>query len=198
MPQGLLSLGINRGTTRWHRTRSGPAWRHAPRSEAWDTKAAGARFARCVAGSSPGSRARIGLAKPGADGPPSDERTPEPKEADVWRDEVRCAGNEARPFLGRSASRQGPHDPPSCAPRPAEPAVLEPDRLASLETEASNPDAKDQRSRGDCDIPETRPLRTSCSGCTGFRGDRVHRGEPLLLGVNKEYQVSYRLFARGP
>ena len=83
------------------------------------------------------------------------------------------------------------------APRPAEPAVLEPDRLASLETEASNPDAKDQRSRGDCDIPETRPPRTSCSGCTGFRGDRVHRGEPLLLGVDKEYQISYRLFARG-
>src|SRR5208337_716585 len=76
-------------------------------------KAAGPRFARCVAGSSPGSRAQIGLAKPGADGPPSDERTPEPKEADVWRDGVRYAGNEARPFLGRSASRQGPHDPPS-------------------------------------------------------------------------------------
>ena len=79
------------------------------------------------------------------------------------------------------------------APHPAEPAVLEPERLALLEAEAANADAKDQRSRGDCDIPETRPPRTSCSGCTGFRGDRVHRGEPLLLGVDKEYQISYRI-----
>ena len=36
------------------------------------------------------------------------------------------------------------------------------------------------------------PPRTSCSRCTGFGGDRVHRGEPLLLGVDKEYQISYR------
>ena len=107
-------------------------------------------------------------------------------------------GIDARPFLGRSATRRGPTTRLLGAPRPADPAALEPDRLASLEAAALNPDAKDQRSRGDRDIPETRLPRTSCSGCTGFRGDRVHRGEPLLLGVDKEYQISYRLFARGP
>ncbi len=75
---------------------------------------------------------------------------------------------------------------------PADPVALEPDRLASLKAAALNPDAKDLRSRGESAIPETRRPRTSCSGCTGIRGDRVHRGEPLLLGVDKEYQISYR------
>ena len=198
MPQGLLSLGINRGTTRWHRTRSGPAWRHAPRSEAWDTKAAGPRFARCVAGSSPGSRAGSGWK--------NQEQTVRllmsgrRSQKKPMYGEMKCdvPGMKPDPSLGVQPRDRAHTTRLLGAPRPAEPAVLEPDRLASLETEASNPDAKDQRSRGDCDIPETRPLRTSCSGCTGFRGDRVHRGEPLLLGVNKEYQISYRLFARGP
>ncbi len=40
--------------------------------------------------------------------------------------------------------------------------------------------------------------RSSCQGCTGFAGDRVHRGEPLLLGVDKEYQISYRPQATFP
>ena len=105
---------------------------------------------------------------------------------------MRRAGIVARPFLGHSATRRGPNDSPSCASLPANPAALEPDRLASLKATALNPDAKDQRSRGESAIPETRLPRTSCSGCTGIRGDRVHRGEPLLLGVDKEYQISYR------
>ena len=50
-----------------------------------------------------------------------------------------------------SLATEGPTTHLLGVPRPAEPAVLEPDRLASLETEASNPDAKDQRSRGDRD-----------------------------------------------
>jgi hypothetical protein len=54
----------------------------------------------------------------------------------------------------------------------------------------------DRRFRDDRSIPATRPTQTSCSGCTGFGGDRVHRGEPLLLGVDKEYQISLRLFDR--
>jgi hypothetical protein len=42
--------------------------------------------------------------------------------------------------------------------------------------------------------PGDRPPPTSSRGCTRSRGVRVHRGEPLLLGVDEEYQISYRLF----
>jgi hypothetical protein len=40
--------------------------------------------------------------------------------------------------------------------------------------------------------PGDRPPPTSSRGCTRSRGVRVHRGEPLLLGVDEEYQISYR------
>ena len=80
----------------------------------------------------------------------------------------------------------------------AEPSVLEPARLAWLKAAALNAETTDLRSRGDLDVPETRSPRTSCSGCTGFAGLRVHRGEPLLLGVGKEYQISYRPGATFP
>lgn len=43
-----------------------------------------------------------------------------------------------------------------------------------------------------------RPPRPFRRGVTDYAGDRVHRGEPLLLGVDKEYQVSYRLFSNRP
>jgi hypothetical protein len=51
------------------------------------------------------------------------------------------------------------------------------------------------RSRGACEFPPgDRSPPTSSRGCTRSRGVRVHRGEPLLLGVDEEYQISYRLF----
>jgi len=51
------------------------------------------------------------------------------------------------------------------------------------------------RYRSACEFPPgDRPPPTSGRGCTRSRGVRVHRGEPLLLGVDEEYQISYRLF----
>jgi hypothetical protein len=96
-----------------------------------------------------------------------------------------------------------PRDGPRAArllgvPRSADPVIREPDQLVWLKAEALKLDVTDLRFLGCRDVPETRPPRTSCSGRTEFRGDRVHRGEPLLLGVDKEYQISYRLFGRAP
>jgi hypothetical protein len=52
-----------------------------------------------------------------------------------------------------------------------------------------------RRSRGGYEHPPGfRAPPTSSRGCTRSRGVRVHRGEPLLLGVDEEYQISYRLF----
>ena len=76
------------------------------------------------------------------------------------------------------------------------PLANEPTLIPAPEIQAASPVTKDRWSRDVRDVPETRPPRTSGSRCTGFAGDRVHRGEPLLLGVDKEYQITYRFFAR--
>src|SRR5262245_26266118 len=59
-------------------------------------------------------------------------------------------------------------------------------------------EAAGRQSRDARVLPDTRHPRASCPGHTKIGGDRVHRGEPLLLGVEKEYQASYRHFARAP
>ena len=100
-------------------------------------------------------------------------RIPDPSLGNQPRDEDRAARLLDVPF-------------PACFPG------REPRRIASAEAAAPKLTRKNQRSRCDRDIPETHPPRTSCSRCTGFGGDRVHRGEPLLLGVDKEYQITYR------
>ena len=111
MPQGLLSLGMDRGAKR----------RRCPRRNQLGVIASigaehGSGWAkgREVCGRTVPTFPRPDRAGgTGADVPRPDQRTSAPKEADVRRDEVRYAGNEARPFLGRSASRQSPHDAPS-------------------------------------------------------------------------------------
>lgn len=47
-------------------------------------------------------------------------------------------------------------------------------------------------SRGCSNPPGLRPSLASGRGRARSRRGRVHRGEPLLLGVDEEYQISYR------
>jgi hypothetical protein len=48
------------------------------------------------------------------------------------------------------------------------------------------------RSRSVRDVLVSESPPASCRRDIESGGDRVHRGEPLLLGVGKEYQISYR------
>src|SRR4051794_32450891 len=102
------------------------------------------------------------------------------------------------PSLGELPRARAPATHPRGASRPPGPTDPGP-HPARVRMRAKGRDGTGRRSRHDRDVPdEARPPRTSCPGCTGFGGDRVHRGEPLLLGVDKEYQITYRLFARAP
>ncbi len=55
-----------------------------------------------------------------------------------------------------------------------------------------------RRSRSGSIPPGFGPSPASGQGRTSTRRGRVHRGEPLLLGVDKEYQISLRHFTRPP
>jgi hypothetical protein len=116
MPQGLLSHGTFRRPTSMRR-RSGalPARCPAPFDEAKDKFLVGPLCARRARSPRPpfqtGGLPRL----ENVAGPRPPVRTCSPKEADVTRDEGRCAGvvSGPRPFLGRRASSRGPRDAPS-------------------------------------------------------------------------------------
>ena len=72
-------------------------------------------------GRRPASRTGDAPRREGLDGPRPLERTFSPKEADVIRDDGRCAGEEIgpRPFLGRRLCAEGPTTHRLGVPRPA-------------------------------------------------------------------------------
>src|SRR4051812_19250874 len=102
-------------------------------------------------------------------------------------------GSKPDPSLGSQPRARAPTARLRGAPRPANPVRPESKRLASVEVQTACHGTAGRRSRNDRDIPEEHPTPASCRECTGITGDRVHRGEPLLLGVDKEYQITYRL-----
>jgi hypothetical protein len=82
--------------------------------------------------------------------------------------------------------------------RPADRALDCPTRSAGNTGVPDGPKTARRRSRGGGVLPPGLcTTLASGRGCARSRGVRVHRGEPLLLGVDEEYQISYRLFAHG-
>jgi hypothetical protein len=103
------------------------------------------------------------------------------------------------PSLGVAPHARGPATHRRGVARPADRACAGTGSQEALTTLQLESEAASRRSRGLCDLPPGfRPPSTSGRGCARSRGVRHDRGEPLLLGVDEEYQISYRLFGTTP
>jgi hypothetical protein len=134
----------------------------------------------------------------------------------VWTDRVRECGRVRRkkwlsdektsdvpetdapdPSLGGVPRTEGPTTHRHGASRPIDRA---PGRLIHSDgrtVKAGDPGRTVRWSRGCANPPGLRPAPASGRGRARSRRGRVHRGEPLLLGVDEEYQITYRQWARG-
>jgi hypothetical protein len=99
--------------------------------------------------------------------------------------------------LGGAPRAESPATYPLGMSRPADRAAGSSVREAGMTGTPVDPNKARQRSRGDGVLPPgLQTIPASGQDSTRSRGVRVHRGEPLLLGVDEEYQITYRLFAR--
>ena len=133
----------------------------------------------------------------------------------VWTDRVRGCGRVRRkkrmcdekngdvpgtdvpdPSLGGVPRTEGPTTHRHGTSRPIDRVPDRPGDPDGNTVRAGDPGKTVRWSRGCTNPPGFRPVPASGRGRARTRRGRVHRGEPLLLGVDEEYQIIYRYSAR--
>lgn len=103
------------------------------------------------------------------------------------------------PSLGGGPREIGPAVDPHGRPRPTvRVGLIDQGPIPSTTGRARRLEPSGRQSRGLGVLPDSRPSRASRPRDTTIGGGRVHRGEPLLLEVVQEYQITYRRIRPAP